>query len=492
MRLSAPRGGGRPADLARDPVVPLVLRLAGPAILGISAHALQMLANGWFVADLGAAAIATIGIAYPVTLLVAALGYGAGIAAASVLSRALGRGDRPLADAAASLGFWLALPPGLLLTGLIALRPAFWLGLLGADAGLAQAAAPYTALATLGTCLMLVIVVGGFVVRAQGLARLSGAILVGSFGLNVLLDALLIRVLGLGTAGAGWAAVLAQGAGALAYLRHFRRERGAARIRFRTPCRLLGDCGPAAGPLLREMLWLAAPATLSSLLAAFAMALFVQAGAAYGAAAVAGLGLGLRIVLVAALPLLGLMAGAQAVIGFAHGAAALSGQRARRDRALAFVTAAALAYGVAASGLMALFSDPLAGLFAEDPAARAEGARATAAFALAFGPVGLQLAAATLFQAVGAPRRAAAVSLAAQGLALIPPLLILPRLYGYDGVLASRIVAEFTADALGAVLLLAWWRGEARRAGARDAAGAVESREAVQVAAPHQPAHERA
>ena len=49
----------RPVDLDQDRVVALVLRLSGPAILGISAHALQMLVNAWFVADLGAAAIAT-------------------------------------------------------------------------------------------------------------------------------------------------------------------------------------------------------------------------------------------------------------------------------------------------------------------------------------------------------------------------------------------------------------------------------------------------
>lgn len=79
----------------------------------------------------------------------------------------------------------------------------------------------------------LAIVVGGFVVRAQGLARLSGVVLVGSFGLNVALDGLPIRLLGLGTAGAGWAAILAQGAGALAYLWHVRRVRGVARIRSR-------------------------------------------------------------------------------------------------------------------------------------------------------------------------------------------------------------------------------------------------------------------
>ncbi len=40
---------------------------------------------------------------------------------------------------------------------------------------------------------MLVMIVGGFIVRAQGHARLSGAIMIGGFGLNILLDWVLIR-----------------------------------------------------------------------------------------------------------------------------------------------------------------------------------------------------------------------------------------------------------------------------------------------------------
>ncbi|MDP4005405.1 MATE family efflux transporter [Methylobacterium sp. NEAU K] len=473
------RARHRPVDLDQDRVVALVLRLSGPAILGISAHALQMLVNAWFVADLGAAAIATIAIAYPVTLLVAALGYGAGIAAASQVARALGAGARDRAAAAASLGFWLSLPAGLAVTAAILADTPFWLGLLGADAGLAATAAPYTALATIGTALMLVMIVGGFVVRAQGHARLSGAIMVGSFGLNILLDWILIRLCGLGTAGAGWAAIGAQLAGAGAYLLHFALARGPDRIRFRRP-----GGGRIAPGLLAEALRLAVPVTGSSLLAAVAMALIVQAAAPYGDAAVAAQGLALRLVLVAALPLLGMMAGAQAVLGHAAGA----GRRDRLHRALGFVVAASLAYGLLVGGLMVALAAPLAALFAQDAETAREGARATAAFAVAFAPVGLQLAAATLFQAIGAPRRAAAVSLAAQGLALIPPLLILPPLLGYTGVLASRIVAEFLADGIGLALMLAWLTG----AGAGRAGGAppVEGRKAVQVPPAHEPAHQ--
>lgn len=135
---------------------------------------------------------------------------------------------------------------------------------------------------------------------------------------------------------------------------------------------------------------------------------------------------------------------------------------------------------------MIAFAGPLVGLFAQEAQTVRAGIEAVSVFALAFLPIGLQLTAAALFQAIGAPRRAAAVSLAAQGLALIPPLLILPPLLGYEGVLASRVVAEYMADGLGLVLLLAW------AAGARRAAGAarIEGREAVLMPAPHEAAHQ--
>ncbi len=471
--MTRPRS--RPIDLAEDGIVGLILRLSGPAILGISAHALQMLVNAWFVADLGATAIATIAIAYPVTLLVAALGYGAGVAAASQVARALGAGDGNRAGAAAALGFWLALPLGGVVTVAILADTPAWLRLLGADETLATAAAPYTALSTVGTALMLVMIVGGFVVRAQGHARLSGAIMIGGFGLNILLDWVLIRLCGLGTSGAGWAAVGSQLLGVLAYVAWFAKGRGA--LRLRSPWQ--GTPG-----LLGEALRLAVPVTGSSLLAAFAMALFVEAAAPYGEAAVAAQGIALRLTLVAALPLLGLVAGAQAVLGYAAG----SGRSDRLAHALRFTLAASLAYGLVVGGLMILLARPLVSLFAQEPETAREGAHAVAIFAVAFMPVGLQLAAATLFQAIGAPRRAAAVSLAAQGLALIPPLLILPTLFGYDGVLLSRIVAEFCADGLGLLLMLAWAAEVRRTIGAAP----VEGREAVQMPPSHEPAHQGA
>jgi Na+-driven multidrug efflux pump len=212
------------------------------------------------------------------------------------------------------------------------------------------------------------------------------------------------------------------------------------------------------------------------------MALFVEAAAPYGAAAVAAQGIALRLTLVAALPLLGLVAGAQVVFGHAAGA----GLPQRLRRALAFTVATSLAYGLAAGCLMIALAGPLVGLFAQEAETVRAGVEAVSVFALAFLPIGLQLTAAALFQAIGAPRRAAAVSLAAQGLALIPPLLILPPLLGYEGVLVSRVVAEYLADGLGLVLLLAWAAGARRTAGA----ARIEGREAMLMPAPHEAAHQ--
>ncbi len=95
MNRAMARFRSRPADLAEDGIVGLILRPSGPAILGISAHALQMLVNAWFVADLGATAIATIAIAYPVTLLVAALDTARGSRRLRMVRGPSARSNRP-------------------------------------------------------------------------------------------------------------------------------------------------------------------------------------------------------------------------------------------------------------------------------------------------------------------------------------------------------------------------------------------------------------
>jgi putative MATE family efflux protein len=435
----------QPADLADPNLARLIARLAGPAILGISAHSLQMLANALFVAGLGPAAVAAVAIAQSATLVIAALGYGLGIGTASLVSRALGAGAQVAANRAAGAGLLMILPTGLLSSALLLADIDGLMRLLGADGAVAEAAREYTVLSIAGTAVMLVHIVGGFIARAEGNARFSMLVMVGSFGLNVALDALLILWLDFGLAGAGWATLAGQAAAAAAYAAYFLTRR-----RERRPVLAARAIEPKA---LAAIAAIGAPATAATLLTAVAMVFFFRAAADYGEGAVAALGIALRVFAVAMLPLLGLCTGAQAVLGYAWGAGDLD----RLRRALLLVSGATVTYGLAWAAIAIPFARPLLSPLAPDPGTLSLAVRASDAFHAVLIPAGLWCVAMTLFQSIGAPRRAAIVSLAAQGYALVPLLLLLPSHYGFDGVIGARVFAELAACAIALVLMVPFW-----------------------------------
>lgn len=427
------------SELADPRLTRLILRLAGPAIIGISAHSLQMAANAVFVAGLGQTAVAAVALTQSATLAVAALGYGVGIGAASLVARRLGQGDAAAAGEAAGTALAMTAPAGLL-SALLLVDIDAVLSLLGASPTVARAAHDYAILSVIGTIAMLVHIVGGFIARAEASARFSMAVMVGSFGLNILLDAVFILGLGAGVEGAGWATLIGQIAAALAYLYYFAGRVSTLVLRF--------DRRRVASAA-REIAAIGAPATTTTLLTTFSLAVMLGAASESGEAAVAGLAVALRVLGFGMLPVLGLCSGAEAVFGFAHGAQ----DRARLARALRLVLSIAVAYGLAWSGAAILFARPLLSPFAPGAEALDLAIRASNALESVFALSAIAYVALTLFQAVGAPRRAAALSLAAQGYALLPLLAILPRLWGFDGVIASRALAEAAACAIAATLL---------------------------------------
>lgn len=431
-----------------DPRLPrLVLRLAGPAVVGISAHSLQMVANALFVAGLGPAAVASVALVQSMTLAVAALGYGIGIGTASVVSRALGRGDGRAAGEAAALGLALTLPAGALALALLLPDVEAALRLFGAPASVVATARAYAPLAVIATAVMLVHIVGGFIARAEASARFSMTVMVGAFGLNILLDALFILGWGWGIEGAGWATLVSQAAAAAAYALYFRTGSG---LRLRL-------CLRRAAGIVREILAVGASATAAALLAALSLVLLIRAAAAEGEAAVAALGLALRILDFGMLPVLGLCSGAEAVLGFAHGA----GDRARLDRALRLVLAMAAAYALAWSTVAILCARQLLAPLAPDAATLALAVRASNAIETAFPLWAVAAVVLTRFQATGAARRAAALSFAPQGCALPALLLVLAPAWGFEGVVASRALADAAACLLALLLLAAGRRRDA-------------------------------
>src|SRR6056297_2160753 len=81
-------------DLTAGPVWRNLVRLAGPMMFGIAAVMSVQLVDTYFVGKLGTAPLAALSFSFPIALTLASLSIGLSAGAASVVSRAVGRGHR--------------------------------------------------------------------------------------------------------------------------------------------------------------------------------------------------------------------------------------------------------------------------------------------------------------------------------------------------------------------------------------------------------------
>ncbi|WP_082759858.1 MATE family efflux transporter [Abyssisolibacter fermentans] len=90
-----------------------------------------------------------------------------------------------------------------------------------------------------------------------------------------------------------------------------------------------------------------------------------------------------------------------------------------------------------------IFAEGIITLFSKDPEVIDIGAKTIRAISLLFPLFGFQQVYATLFQALGKGKEVLVLSLSRQGIFLIPSVMILPKLFGLNGVIFSQTVADF-------------------------------------------------
>ena len=448
--LSAPLDLGAP-DLRR-----LIVRLALPAVAGLSINALHHLANAAFLGMLGAEAVAAVSFVFPLAILLAALGEGIGVGTAALVSRLLGAGREEEAGRAATAAMVMALATGVGAGGLVLLFLDPILHAFGTTPGAFGAARAYALILALGTVLTLTQILADFIAIAEGNTRFSMWTLVGCFAVNIALDPLFIFVFGWGVPGAAAATLVAQLLVMVVWAVYFA---GYGRVRLRLV--LLRDrLGALWREVLRPVLAVGAPAGLASVVSAAAFTLVYRTAGPYGEASVAGLGIALRLLAAGVLPVAGFCIGAQAVLGYALG----NGDTARVRAALGFMMRVTGVFALVHAAVMITFADAVVSVFSADAVVRAVAARALVAVHLFFALFGLQMVLVVLLRASGRARLAALVTLAPQGYLLVPLVLVLPRFWGLDGLIAAPAVAAGLAGLAAAVLLAREMRALGRAA----------------------------
>jgi MATE family, multidrug efflux pump len=355
----------RTARLLEAPVVPTLLALAAPnAAVTLLQSGVSVL-DAYFVARLGADAIAGVSLVFPVVMLMQTMssgGMGGGVS--SAVARALGAGRRADADALATHALLIALGFGVAFSGAVLVGGPALYRAMGGRAATLDAALAYSNLLFAGAVAPWTFNTLTNVVRGTGHMTMAATLVLGTSLLQLVLSPTLINGWGpfprLGVRGAAAALVVAFCVGSAVVAAYLVSGRALVRMRARVTPRTA---------LFREILRVGLPGALNTVLTNSTVLLLTGIVGQYGTFALAGYGIGVRLEYLQIPLVFGMGAALVAMVGTNVGAG-----RERRAERVAWIGSAMAAAACGAFGLWgAVFPHGWLGLFTAEPAILAAG-----------------------------------------------------------------------------------------------------------------------
>jgi MATE family, multidrug efflux pump len=347
-------------DYTSGPLGRAIVLLAIPMVMEMIMESVFAVADVFWVAHLGADAVATVGLTESLLTLIYTAAMGLSIGVTAMVARRIGEGNPAGAAEAAVQGIAL----GLLVAAVIAvvaapLAPRL-LAVMGATRAVRAIGSSYARVMLGGNVVILLLFLINAMFRGAGDAAIAMRVLWLANGINILLGPCLIFGVGpfprLGVTGAAIATTIGRGTGVLYQL--YRLWRGDARVAIR---RAQLKLQPA---VMRTMLRLSGTGTLQVLIGTASWIGLVRIVSSFGSEAVAGYTIAIRVIVFALLPSWGLANAAATLVGQGLGA----GQPDRAERAVwlaGFYNM--LCLGMVGAGFV-LFAEPIVRLFTQDPA----------------------------------------------------------------------------------------------------------------------------
>ena len=435
-------------DLSTGSVPGRLAGLAAPMTLGILAAMSVSLVDAYFLGRLGTQELAAISFAFPVVFTVTSLSIGLGAGAASVVSRAIGHGDREEVRRLAtdSLALAVLIVAALSTAGWFTARPLF--ALLGAEGRVLDLVVGYMEIWYVGMPFLVVPMVSNNILRAGGDAVVPSAIMVGVAAINAALDPLLIFGLWglprLEVEGAAWASLIARAVTAVASL---------AVVAGRD--RLITLAMPPATALRdswRRVLSIGLPAALGNAVNPLGIMAITAVIATFGASSVAAFGVATRIEAMAAIPMLALSSAIGPVSGQSWGA----GRCERVPAALRWSFAVCAGWSaVAAAGAWAA-GGAVTELFTDDPAVAAEAATYLRLVSLSLAGYGVVVVSAGAYNALGRPMTSLAYNFGRSAVLMVPLAWAAASVAGPRGAFAAVAAANALAGVAVALHALRW------------------------------------
>ena len=416
--------------LTKTPVPTLISRLAVPTILSMLVTGIYNAADTFFVGRISTQATAAVGLVFSVMALIQAVGFFCGQGSGSYISRLLGAGRRQEADETAATGFALSLILGVAaaIAGNLFARPVALS--LGAGSTTMHDTLVYMRIILIGAPFTMAQFVINNQLRFQGSAVYAMVGLLTGAVINIGLDPLLIFGFHMGVAGAAIATVSGQ---FISFLVLLIGSRQGDNIRISLSNVRLN------AHYLKEIINTGTPALMRQGLAAIATLLLNHAAGSAGQdAAIAGMSVVTRVMMLLASAMIGFGQGYQPVCGFNYGAHLYD----RVKEGYFFCVKYGTIFLAGASALCLGFAPQIIRFFRNDPDVISVGAVALRAQAISLPLMATIVITNMMLQACGKGLKASIVSAARNGIFFVPLILILPRLLGLFGVEITQAVSD--------------------------------------------------
>lgn len=435
-------------ELGTKPVGQLLMRYAVPAIIAMTASSLYNMVDSIFIGQgVGAMAISGLAITFPLMNLSTAFGAGVGVGASSLLSVKLGQKDYGAAQNILGNTVMLNIITGISFSiiSLLFLDPI--LMFFGASAQTLPYAKDYMEIILCGNVITHLYFGLNALQRAAGKPQLSMYMTIFTVVLNAILDPIFIWPLGLGIRGAAYATVLSQLLALIWQVVMFSNK--AEFIHFKRGIYRLKS------QLVKNIIGIGMSPFSMNVCACFVVIIINNSLVDHGGdMAVGAYGIINRIAFIFVMITIGVNQGMQPIAGYNYGAMKFD----RMMRVLKYALICGTCVTTVGFIVGQFFPEQCVRLFTSDETLISLSVHAMRLTTVSFPIIGFQMVVANFFQSIGKAKVSVFLSLSRQLVFLIPMLLVLPTLYGVDGVWYSMPVADTISALVTAIIMYLFMR----------------------------------
>ena len=421
----------------------LLFQLAIPGIIGMVVIGLYPFMDGIFAGwIIGEYAMSAISISMSLTIINGGVSALIGVGSASILSRAIGKGDKETTDKIfGNFCYWVILFSIVItILGLI-FAPNF-LDLVGAKGNIKELGVRYLRVAFFGSIFVNFAQAGNMTMRGEGALKQSMIIMGVGAILNIILDPIFMKLMGeYAIEGAAIATVISQIVQAILTFRYFSKKSAFVGIHKIQKSKDISS----------EMFSIGSSAMMMQILFAVQQTFLFKQAFAYG-----GDNWGIlmaatmRLYMFSFIPLWGMSQGLQPVIGANFGA---KQYKRVKDTMKVFMYGATIL--AALSWIPSMFySEKLLSLFSVRSEIIEAGVMNFKMFYSTFIMYGIMIMTLTFFQSIGDGKKASMIVMLRQLILFIPAILLLPKFFGASAVWWAEPIVDFIMIMLGLFLML--------------------------------------